>query len=183
MAMRGNNWECDGWTQIGHPYRSRPRDCRTVRVRHRARSLGLPCDCMGQSRQFGNEPEKPLAWHRDQPGWTPLLLRIVRLSRYRPQRPRVGDDAQRFAVAPESAGKVRRAARVLTSEPRPRGRGDAGSRDAVSQETCHPAWAFRPRRPAVSNAITEVVLAHRYFPDRAAGAPNDCCQLSLTSAC
>jgi hypothetical protein len=37
-------------------------------------------------RRFGTQPEKPLAWLRDQPGWTPLLLRIVRLSRNRPQR-------------------------------------------------------------------------------------------------
>ena len=35
----------------------------------------------GNRRRFGIQPEKPLAWLRDQPGWTPLLLRIVRLSR------------------------------------------------------------------------------------------------------
>lgn len=56
---------------------------------------GLSAGCMGSRGRSGIKPEKPLAWHRDQPGWTPLLLRIVRLSRSRPQRPRVGDDVQK----------------------------------------------------------------------------------------
>lgn len=53
------------------------------------------------------------------------------------------------------------------------------ARDAVSQETCHPAWAFRPRGLLVPNAITEVVLAFRCFPERAAGASNGFCHPPL----
>lgn len=52
----------------------------------------------GNRRWFGNQSEKPLAWLRDQPGWTPLLLRIVRLSRNL-----------------KDAGKVRRAVRAQAS--------------------------------------------------------------------
>lgn len=79
---------------------------------------GLSAGCMGSRGRSRIKPEKPLAWHRDQPGWTPLLLRIVRLSRSRPQRPRVGDDVQKVRCR-KNAGKVRRAVRVLTSEPCP----------------------------------------------------------------
>lgn len=81
-----------------------------------------------------------------------------------------------------SAGKVRRAARVPTSEPRLEAGEAMWARDAVSQETCHPAWAFRPRRSLVSNAITEVVLAFRSLPRRAAGALIGFRHLSLMRA-
>ncbi|HEV7320666.1 MAG TPA: hypothetical protein VGO04_18875 [Ensifer sp.] len=39
-----------------------------------------------------------------------------------------------------------------------------------------------PEEIFVSNAITEVVLARRCFPERAAGAPNGCCRLPLIQA-
>jgi hypothetical protein len=40
----------------------------------------------GSLVKFGGMSEKPLAWHCDEPGRTPLLLRIVRLSRCRKRR-------------------------------------------------------------------------------------------------
>lgn len=126
VAMRGNNWECDGWTHIGHPYRSRPRDCRTVRVRHPAQFASVARDCMGQSEAGRNGAEKPLAWHRDQPGWTPLLLRIVRLSRCSPQRRASETTRKGLLWHRKDAGKARRTARVLSSRLRLNGRGDAG---------------------------------------------------------
>jgi len=86
---------------------------------------------MGQSKQVGIEPEKPLAWHRDQPGWTPLLLRIVRLSRSRPQR-RASETTRKGSLWHRKApgrwggplGSWHR--NLVHSE-----RGDVGPRDAV----------------------------------------------------
>ena len=39
-----------------------------------------------------------------------------------------------------------------------------------------------PEGTFVSNAITEVVLAHRCFQERALGAPDGRCRLPLTSS-
>jgi hypothetical protein len=68
MPLRiGSKWECDGPDPTGRPYRSRPRDCRTVRVRHPGKPM-LP-DCPhSRQRQGSAQPEKPLERHYDLPG-------------------------------------------------------------------------------------------------------------------
>jgi hypothetical protein len=93
-------------------------------------------------------PEKPLAWHREQPGWTPLLLRIVRLRE------------------PANAGKARRT-RSGSASMRLRKRTTA-ARDAESQETCRPSG--HSPGGVFPTASTEVVVAHTLSSARAGHA-------------
>lgn len=70
----------------------------------------------GSLVKFGDMSEKPLAWHCDQPGRTPLLLRIVRLFAM-PQTPgRRGEPLRSFAASffgPSRSGE-RAAMRIVT---------------------------------------------------------------------
>lgn len=115
-VFSGANGNAKGWTQAGHPHRSRPRDCRTVRVRQPARKrMGDDAAWCGR-RTSGIMPEKPLKSVTISRGGTPLLLRIVRL----------------FVKAP--SGRRGGSVRAFLA------------RGAVSQETCRPRRASaRPK--------------------------------------
>jgi hypothetical protein len=108
-----------GWTQAGHSYRSRPRDCRTVRVRH----PGKPTFRTGRVVRLAEwpvQPEKPLEWHHDQPGPD------ASMSTNRPPL----RDARRLRsrnLARKTSGRRGGPVRAFDEV-----------RDAVSQETCHP---------------------------------------------
>lgn len=141
--MPGVNGNATGRTQAGRPYRSRPRDCRTVRVRHPGKPM-LP-DCPhSRQRQAAVQPEKPLEWHYDQPGPD------ASISTNRP--PLRNACRLRSRNLAQTSGKARRARSSL------RGRG------AVSQETCHPQESHLsegspdPGRDT-PDASTEVVMA------------------------
>jgi hypothetical protein len=92
-------------------------------------------------------PEKPLAWYREQPGWTPLLLRIVRL-----HEPANAGKARRTRSGPAS---LRAPAQCLPVTPRAR-------RPAVHQ-------GISPGG-VLPNASTEVVVAYTLSSARAGHA-------------
>ena len=75
----GMKRECDGWTQAGNPDRSRLRDCRAARPFRPADGPGRGGPAWCGRRPVTQTPEKPLEWRHEQPGRTPLFLRIVPL--------------------------------------------------------------------------------------------------------
>jgi hypothetical protein len=116
--MSGVNGNATGRTQTGRPYRSRPRDCRTVRVRHPGKPM-LP-DCPHSRRRKGR-PNRKSHWSgiTISRGRTPLNLRIVHLFV-------ISADCG-HAIWRKNSGKARR---TRSCPLRVRG--------TVSQETCHP---------------------------------------------
>ena len=134
----GVNGNVKGWTQAGHSYRSRPRDCRTVRVRHPGKPV-FRTGRLTRPRNFQAQPEKPLESITISRGRTPLCLRIVHLF--------VMPVDCGHAIRRETSGKARR------TRSRPEARG------TVSQETCHPQGIVPDPGRDTPDASTEVVMA------------------------
>lgn len=138
-------------THAGRPYRSRPRDCRTVRVRHRG-------FCRFRGAAWGSFVEP----RQDTGKATGVASRSA------------GQDASSstnrppFAMpqTPGRRGEPFGLLRIVFRTGSVRRKRADEDRGAVSQETCHPS-GYSARGEMLPNASTEVVVAHRFLIERA----------------